>query len=358
MSTHSPRTGCLLINLGTPDSPKPRDVRAYLKEFLSDPRVVDLSAVGRWLLVNLVILPFRPKKSAKAYETIWKPDGSPLLLHCRDLQQAVQERLGPEVPVELGMRYGNPSIPRALKALQDHGVERIVVLPLYPQNASSSTGSSLELVYRELGSWWDVPAISVVDSFYADPGYIEACKEVASPVIAQQPDHVLFSFHGLPERHLSRSSGGYSICTGECGPIGPANRNCYRGQSFATARAIARSLDIPAEKYSVSFQSRLGTTPWIRPFTDEVLVELARKGVKRLAVFSPAFTADCLETLEEIAIRARASFLSNGGEELQLIPSLNAHPRWVDAVAAMLASHLPAPKMAPLTPGKTSHETH
>lgn len=354
MPTYTPRTGCLLINLGTPDSPKTSDVRAYLKEFLSDPRVVDLSALGRWMLLNLVILPFRPAKSAKAYRTIWSDAGSPLLLHSRALQDAVQERLGPEIPVALGMRYGRPSIKSALESLRDQGVNRIVVLPLYPHNASSSTGSSLELVYRELAGWWDVPAISVVEPFYDDPGFIAAWKAISAPMLeAMQPDHVLFSFHGLPERHLNRSVGGHPICEGACDPIGPANRHCYRGQSFATARALAETLSLPAEAYSVSFQSRLGTTPWIRPFTDEVLVELAQKGVKRLAVFSPAFTADCLETLEEIGMRARETFLEHGGEDLQLIPSLNATPRWVEAVVDLLAPHLPAPQKA-LTPGNAS----
>lgn len=353
MPLHSPRTGCLLINVGTPDSPRPRDVRTYLQEFLSDPRVVDLPAVGRWLLLNLVILPFRPAKSGKAYETIWTPEGSPLLFHSRALRDAVQERLGSEVPVELGMRYGSPSIKSALESLRDQGVDRIVVLPLYPQNASSSTGTSLELVFRELGSWWDVPAVSVVEPFFAHPGYIGAWKPVAQPILDDlRPDHVLFSFHGLPERHLSRSVGGHAICEGACKPIGPENRNCYRGQSFATARAIARTLNLPEEAYTVSFQSRLGTTPWIKPFTDHVLVELAQKGIKRLAVFSPAFTADCLETLEEIGMRARESFLEHGGEDLRLIPSLNATPAWVDAVVSMLTAHLPAPA-APLA-GKAS----
>ncbi|MNR99313.1 Ferrochelatase [compost metagenome] len=354
MPTYTSRTGCLLINLGTPDSPNTPDVRVYLKEFLSDPRVVDLPALGRWLLLNAVILPFRPAKSGKAYRTIWSDAGSPLLMHCRALQAAVQERLGPEIPVELGMRYGRPSIKSALEALRDKGVDRIVVLPLYPHNASSSTGSSLELVYRELGTWWDVPALSVVEPFYDDPGFIAAWKEISAPILdAMQPDHVLFSFHGLPERHLSRSVGGHPICEGECGPIGPSNRNCYRGQSFTTARALAETLSLPADTYSVSFQSRLGTTPWIRPFTDEVLVELAKKGVKRLAVFSPAFTADCLETLEEIGMRAKETFLEHGGEDLQLIPSLNATPRWVDAVLTLLAPHLPTPQPA-LAPGNAS----
>jgi ferrochelatase len=358
MPKHLPRTGCLLINLGTPDSPHPRDVRTYLQEFLSDPRIMDIPAVTRWLLLNLVILPFRPKQSSHAYRAIWTPAGSPLLVHGRALQAAVQDRLGPEIPVELGMRYGNPSLPSALAALRAREVDRIVILPLYPQSASSTVGSSLEAVFRELSSWWDVPAISVVEPYYSHPSYLAAMREVAQPVLdAMQPEHVLFSFHSVPERHLERSVGGHALCEGGCDPIGPANRNCYRAQCFATAQAIADSLSLAPEATTVSFQSRLGRTPWIRPYTDHVIEDLARKGIKRLAVFSPAFTADCLETLEEIGLRAREAFLAHGGEDLQLIPSLNAHPAWVDAVVSLIAPHLSAAERAPLTPGKTSGKT-
>lgn len=345
-------TGYLLVNLGTPDSPSPRDVRPYLREFLSDPRVVDLPTAGRWLLLNAVVLPFRPRKSAEAYRAIWTPEGSPLLIHSRALAEKVQAVLGPGVPLALGMRYGKPSIPSALAELRAKGVERIVVLPLYPQSASSTTGSSLEAVYREVASWWDVPALSVVEPFFDHPAFIRAWEPVARPVLdALEPDHVLFSFHGLPERHLARSEGGHALCEGECPALEPAHRTCYRGQCYATARAIARHLSVPAERFSVSFQSRLGTTPWIRPYTDEVLVELAKKGVKRLAVFSPAFTADCLETLEEIGIRARETFLEHGGTDLRLVPSLNSHPAWVEAVVELLSPHLPAPQRDVITPG-------
>lgn len=350
---HPPtRTGCLLINLGTPASPAPRDVRVYLSEFLSDPRVIDLPAVARWLLLYLVILPFRPQKSAEAYQAIWTDEGSPLLGHCQNLAQAVQDRLGPDVPVELGMRYGTPSLSQALEALRQKAVDRIVILPLYPESASSTTGSSLEAVYREIGSWWDVPAISVVEPFYAHPSYLRASVEVAKPMLdSMQPDHVLFSFHGLPERHLTRGPEAHAICQGECPAITAENRTCYRAQCYASARAIAQQLELPPDRFTVSFQSRLGRTPWIRPYTDETLAMLARKGVKRLAVLCPAFTADCLETLEEIGIRARETFLEHGGEDLQLVPSLNAHPAWVEAVVDLISPHLPTPKPARLTPG-------
>lgn len=346
------RTGCLLINLGTPASPAPIDVRAYLSEFLSDPRVIDMPAVGRWLLLNLVILPFRPRKSAEAYQAIWTDEGSPMLGHCQNLAKAVQDRLGPDVPVELGMRYGSPSLSQALDCLRKQAVDRIVVMPLYPESASSTTGSSLEAVFREIGSWWDVPAVSVVEPFYVHPSYLRASVEVARPMLdAMQPDHVLFSFHGLPERHLTRGPEAHAVCQGECPAIAPSNRTCYRAQCYASARAIAHHLDLPADRFTVSFQSRLGRMPWIRPYTDETLETLAKQGVKRLAVLCPAFTADCLETLEEIGIRARETFLEHGGEDLQLVPSLNAHPAWVEAVVDLLSPHMPASRSASLTPG-------
>lgn len=352
MPTSSSHTGCLLLNLGTPASPEVPDVRAYLKEFLSDPRILDMPAVGRWLLLNLIILPFRPRASAAAYQAIWTPEGSPLLIHSRQLEAAVQERLGPAVPVALAMRYGQPSIQEALSRLRQEGVNRIVVLPLYPQSTSSTVGTGLEAIFAELGSWWDVPSVSVVEPFYAHPAYLAAVEEVSRPVIeAAAPEHVLFSFHSVPERHLTRD--GHAVCAGDCPAIGPENRNCYRAQCFATARGIATRLGIVPESYTVSFQSRMGRIPWVQPYTDHVVIELAKKGVKRLAVFSPAFTADCLETLEEIGLRAQESFREHGGEQLTLVPSLNATPAWVDAVVTLLSPHLPASVTAALTPGKT-----
>lgn len=336
--------GLLLVNLGTPDEPTPSAVRTYLREFLSDPRVLDIGAVGRAALLNLVILPRRPAKSAEAYRQIWDAErGSPLLFHSRDLVTGVQAALGAGWRVELAMRYGNPSIPAGLERLR--GVDHLVVFPLYPQYAASSTGSSLEAVYREAGPRWNVPSIASVPAFYDDPGFIAAFAAVGRPALAElRADHVLMSFHGLPERHMRKSdeSPGQTHCLaspGCCDTIASANRNCYRAQCYATARALAAALELGADATSVSFQSRLGRTPWIQPYTDHVLPDLAKRGVKRLAVFCPAFVADCLETLEEIGIRAREQFRGAGGEELALVPSLNATPAWVDAVAALARRH-------------------
>lgn len=337
-------TGLLLLNLGTPDAPTPGDVRRYLREFLSDPRVLDINPVGRALLLNLIILPTRPRKSAHAYQQVWDAQrGSPLMYHSKDLAAGVAAALGEGWRVELGMRYGNPSIPDALARLRAASVDRIVVLPLFPQYASSSTGTGVARVMELAAQDWNVPWIDVVPPFYDEPGFIEAFAAVAGPRLeAFAPDHVLFSYHGLPERHVRKSDPTGAHCLARpdcCATLVDANRSCYRAQCFATTRALAARLGLAAERHTVCFQSRLGRTKWIEPYTDVVLDELAARGVKRLAVLCPAFVADCLETLEEIGMRAREQFRARGGEDLALVPSLNATQPWVDAVAAMARRH-------------------
>jgi len=337
-------TGLLLVNLGTPDEPTTPAVRRYLREFLSDPRVLDMNGFGRWLLLNLVILPRRPAQSAHAYTQIWDPQrGSPLLFHSRDLAREVQARLGADWKVELAMRYGSPSIAAGLAALRGAHVDRVIVLPLYPQYASSSTGSTIEEVFRVAGADWNVQPIEVVPAFFDDAGFLDAFAAVARPAIdALGADHVLFSFHGLPERQIQKSdeSGAHCLASaGCCDAPGPRLQWCYRAQSFATARSLAARLALADDGYTVSFQSRLGKVPWIKPYTDVVLDELAKRGVKRLAVMCPAFVADCLETLEEIGLRARAQWKAAGGDELALVPSLNASAPWADAVTALARRH-------------------
>jgi ferrochelatase len=336
--------GLLLVNLGTPDAPNSGEVRRYLREFLSDPRVLDINPVGRAMLLNMFILPFRPAKSAEAYRKIWTDRGSPLLFHSQDLAADVQRRLGAEWAVELGMRYQNPSLESALERLRARGCDRLVVLPLYPQYSAASTGSSVEEVFRVVAQRWVTPSLVVIEPFYDDPAFIGAFAAVGAPVIDElKADHVLFSFHGLPERHMRKADETGAHCLASpscCDAIVSANRHCYRAQCFASARALAARLELPTEKWSISFQSRLGRTPWIRPYTDVVLPELARRGVRRVAVFCPAFVADCLETLEEIGLRARESFVSAGGEELRLVPSLNATSVWADAVVDLVRRQL------------------
>ncbi|MCB9760425.1 MAG: ferrochelatase [Alphaproteobacteria bacterium] len=335
---HPPRTGLLLLNLGTPDSPSTADVRRYLAEFLDDPRVVDIHPLARKLLLNLVILPFRPARSAAAYRTIWTERGSPLLFHTRDLAEGVAAELGQGWQVEVAMRYGNPDLPSALRRLQDAGVDRVVAIPLYPQYASSSTGSSLEQLYREAGRLPAVPALVTVKDFYDRSAFLDPAADAAREAVTGA-DHVLFSFHGVPERQVRATEiGGSGRCLASrscCDRIGPVNRCCYRAQSFATARALAERLALPPERWSVGFQSRLGRTPWIQPFTDALIPALAEQGVKTLAVLCPSFVADCLETLEEIGDRARADFLAAGGEALRLAPCVNSRPDWARGVADM-----------------------
>ena len=344
------RTGLLLINLGTPDAPTTPAVRRYLREFLGDPRVLDIGTVGRALLLHLIILPTRPRKSAHAYASIWDAKrGSPLLYHSRDLAAAVSEQLGPAWHVELAMRYGTPSIPAALDALARAQVERIVVLPLFPQYASSSTGTAQARVMELAGQRWNVPALDFVPAFYDDPGFLSAFEQVARPLLAEfRPDHVLFSFHGLPVRQIVKTDDAGTVCFRRetcCDAV--TNPSCYRAQSFATARALATRLELAPDRHTVCFQSRLGRTPWIQPYTDHVIDRLARAGTRRLAVMCPAFVADCLETVEEIGIRARQQFKLAGGDELILIPSLNATRPWVDAVCAMATRHA-APRRLPV----------
>lgn len=342
--------GLLLTNLGTPDAPDPASVRRYLGEFLWDKHVLDINPVGRWLLLHGIILRTRPKKSAHAYQTIWTEAGSPLMTHSKALTSAVAAALGPEWKVALGMRYGSPSLEAGLDALLGDASVRVTdvtVLPLYPQYATSSTLSTLERV-RELvqarrskGALAADVKVHEVQDFFADRGFVEAQAELAREALAGfGADKVMMSFHGLPERHLTRldpkcgTSEAHCLVKADCcAAVDARNALCYRAQAHETARQLAASLQIPSDRYEVAFQSRLGRIPWIRPYTDERMAELPKQGVKRLAVLCPSFTADCLETLEEIHIRAKDDFLAAGGEAFLAIPCVNSHPRWVQAVA-------------------------
>jgi ferrochelatase len=304
-----------------------------------DPRVIDTAAWKRRLIVHLFILPFRPRRSAEAYSQIWTDRGSPLMIHGKELAEKVRARVGPGVQVELGMRYGNPSIASALVRFRKSGTRRIVVFPMYPQYSSATTGSTIEKVFEETGRSWNTPYLQVVPPFHDDAAFLDAAAEAARPVIERvRPEKIFMSFHGLPERQIRKGdeSGRHCLTSPDCcGHLGAANLDCYRAQSFATARRLAERLGLSADRYLVCFQSRLGRDPWIGPYTEDTLVEQARAGCRRAVILSPAFVADCLETLEELGIRGAKIWKENGGELLELAPAPNASDAWADAVVSI-----------------------
>jgi ferrochelatase len=324
------KQGVLLVNLGSPDSPSVKDVRRYLRQFLMDGRVMDVPYLTRFLLVHGAILPFRPKQSAEAYHKIWWKEGSPLVVISQRVCSRLKAQL--DVPVELAMRYQNPSISAALQHLTRQGVEELLLIPLFPHYAMSSYETAVEEVKRLLPQS-SVRELSVLPPFYDDPDYITALVASAQPNLDAGYDHLLFSFHGLPERHLRKAdqTGCHCLATADCCRTpSPALATCYRAQCFKTVDSFVRKAG--AAKYSIAFQSRLGRDPWLKPYTDFELVRLAQEGVKKLLVICPAFVSDCLETIEEIGLRGKQSFLEAGGRELVLIPCMNEHPLWLEAL--------------------------
>lgn len=327
------KTGVLLLQLGTPDSPKTSDVRKYLREFLMDARVIDVPYVARQILVNGIIANFRAPKSAKLYREIWSDKGSPLLMHGYSLRDKLRELLGESFQVELGMRYQKPSMIEALTKFKSLNLDRIILLPLFPQFASSSTGSALEFALKEISSWQYIPELQVVSSYFAHPEFIKLWANKAKSFIAgDQYDAFMFTFHGVPWRHI-RKSGCSAACQkgpAECPEIHPGNHFCYRAQCFSSARLVMKMLDLPPNRCVITFQSRLGKDPWLTPYTDYTLERLASEGKKKILVFSLAFVADCLETIHEVSTEYQELFESKGGEKLQLIPSLNDDDGWVE----------------------------
>lgn len=332
------KTTVLLINLGTPDSPSVSDVRSYLSQFLNDPRVIDIPWLARKLLVNLIIVPFRAPKSAKIYKELWTDQGSPIILHGEHVQRQLQERLGTEYTVELAMRYKNPSIPNVLKRIQASNPQKIIVLPLFPHYASASTGSALQDVMDVVRTWWVIPELSFISQYWDHPGYIKAFIERGKTYDWTQYDHVLFSYHGLPERHVDKVYNDGLCMDRDCEhEVNDENHFCYKAVCYGTTRLIAEGMGIPEEKYTVCFQSRLDKH-WLEPFSDQVVIEKAKAGAKKLLVFSPAFVADCLETTIEIGEEYQELFEENGGEKVQLVESLNDHPIWIEALEDMVKS--------------------
>ncbi len=344
--------GVLLINLGSPEATTPRAVKRYLRQFLSDPKVLDFPAPLRRALLEAVVLPVRSRRSARMYQSIWTTQGSPLLVHTKALAEALHRDLtageaaqkagsSPWV-IEWAMRYGQPSIEQAWHRLRSAQVRDVIVVPLYPQETSSTIGSAMDELRRVMARDWVPTPLRVVPPFHADPGFLNAVSEVAAESLAQhEVDHVLFSFHSIPERHISKADASgshclaaqYACCSDTASPVAAG---CYRAQCARTAAGLAQRLSLAPSSWSIAFQSRLGRIPWAQPYTDLELDRLAAAGIKKIAVVCAAFTADNLETLEEIGIRGRRRWLAAGGEHLVLVPGLNARASWVRALSALV----------------------
>jgi ferrochelatase len=329
--------GILLVNLGSPDSPSVPDVRRYLREFLMDGRVLDVNWFVRFCVVHFAILPSRPKESAHAYQKVWIPEGSPLVVTGKHVHSKLQQRS--KVPIELAMRYQNPSIPNAMRNLANKSVDDLLLIPLFPHYAMSSFETAVERVKEVAASISPGMRITVQPPFYADSDYINALVASATPYLEKGFDHLLFSYHGIPERQLRKTdpTGCHCLATPNCcETASPAHGTCYRAHCFRTTAEFVKQAKIPPEKYSISFQSRLGRDPWLKPYTDFEIPRLVKQGVKRMLVICPAFVSDCLETIEEIGMRAKESFLEEGGSEFALIPCLNEHPLWLNALENMV----------------------
>ena len=327
----------LLVNLGSPASTSVADVRSYLNQFLMDPYVIDLPWPVRRLLVSLILLS-RPAKSAHAYQSIWWPQGSPLVEISRQLTDAVRP-LWTQGPVELAMRYGEPSIETSLRKLAGQGITRVTFAPLYPQFADSTTTTALVEAQRVIAAHQLPLKLSVLQPFFDQPAYLDALAASVKPYLEQGFDHLLMSYHGLPERHLHKTdpTGTHCLKGADCcqQASGAVLQSCYRAQCYQVSAGVAERAGLQAGQWSVAFQSRLGRAKWIEPYTEARLDELAAQGVKKLLVMCPAFVADCIETLEEIGIRGREQFIAAGGEDLQLVPCLNAQPHWTTALASL-----------------------
>jgi ferrochelatase len=326
------KTGILLVNLGTPDSPSVADVRKYLREFLMDGRVIDVPYLLRFALVNGIIAPFRAPKSAKVYKTVWLKEGSPLKVYGMSLSKKVQEYLGPDYVVRLGMRYQSPSIEEGLRAIKDAEPARIVVVPLFPQYASATNGSVVEEVNRIVSGWQTIPAIAVTGPFFDQDFFLQPIVNQLKAALSDNAyDQILFTYHGLPERQIKKGdhTGRCIVNPDCCKVLGAHNYLCYRAQCFATTRLLAEKAGIPEQMVTTSFQSRLGRDPWIKPYTDEVISAWPAKGIKKVLALSPSFVADCLETTEEIGEEYKEVFEKAGGQHWDLLPCLNDSDEWV-----------------------------
>lgn len=335
-------TGVLLINLGSPDSPAVPDVRKYLIEFLLDPRVIDIPYINRQLLVRGPIAISRSPKSAKEYEKLWSMSGgSPLIINGKKLRDLLQEKLGSLYKVVLAMRYQSPSIAEGIEELKSSQLKKWIIIPLFPQQASATVGSILEKVMAEINKDWIFPEISFVNQFYSRPDFIEAWAQVAQKYDLQSYEKIIFSYHGLPQRQLLKADPGHH-CKANlecCQNIDQNNQFCYSAQCFHNTRLLQERLNLPKEKCVTSFQSRLGQSEWAKPYTEDVVGELAKDGYKKVLIMSPAFVSDCLETLVELGMEYKNHFIELGGDTFDLMESLNVHPAWVDSLSNIVQEH-------------------
>ena len=331
-----PKRAVLIVNLGSPDSTSVPDVRRYLREFLGDARVLDLPAPVRWLVLEALILPTRPRKTAHAYSKVWTAEGSPLVATSRRVRSKLEASVGGDAPVYLAMRYGSPSIASAVEALAAAGTNEVLLFPQYPHYAMSSWETVVARVFEEASRRAPSMRVSCIQPFYRDADYIEVLHQVAEPFLSRPHDHLLFSYHGIPVRHLRKADSSRAHCTlvaDCCATSSPAHATCYRAQCLSMTAEFAKRAALDPGKYSVSYQSRLAGEPWLEPFTDFEFVRLAKAGKKRLLIMCPSFVADCLETLEEVRMAGREIFLSAGGEQLEAIPCPNDHPAYIDFLA-------------------------
>ncbi len=332
------KVGILLINLGTPDEPSRKAVDRYLRQFLLDRRVIDIPWLNRQLLVRGIIVPFRAGNSTKLYKQLWTEQGSPLKIYGEVVRDAIQDKLGPDYSVVLAMRYQNPSVREAMEQLKKDQVSEIIVFPLFPQYASASTGSALEAVMLEAARQEVIPSMTFIQDYYDHPAFIDVIIEHARQFNLEDYDHFLFSYHGIPQRQLTKADvGNHCLKTPNCcQSLGVTNRHCYSAQCYATTRALVEKLGLQEGQYTTCFQSRLGKDPWTQPYTSEVLKTRTAQGDKKILVFSPAFVADCLETTIEIGIEYQEEFEEMGGERLDLVPSLNDDPQWIEAILQII----------------------
>ncbi|MGD9558930.1 MAG: ferrochelatase [Mangrovibacterium sp.] len=336
MTPDSKRTAVLLVNVGTPDEPAVPAVRRYLYHFLNDPRVIDLPLIPRKLLVNLIIVPFRAPKSTKLYERLWTPEGSPLMVNAVKNRDRLQEVLGEDYDVFMAMRYENPSLKQSLEQIREKRYGKLIVFPVFPQYASSTTGTVGEFVFRKVGKWNVMPEIRMISQFYDHPLFIQAFAQRIREYEPEKWDHLIFSYHGLPMRHIRKAHPQVDTAACTCSQaLPPHGHFCYRATCYETSRLLAGELELKPEDYTVSFQSRLDKD-WLEPFTDATLVKLAKAGRKRILVAAPAFVADCLETTVEIGYEYQELFEKEGGEKVQLVESLNDHPLWIEAMREII----------------------